>query len=255
MRILIYLFILVIVSNQMGFSQPGRKKIVEGNKLFQQEQYDAALNKYRDAQVNNPESPLLKFNIGDAEYKKNKYEEAIKNFEQSLNTDDVIEQSKAYYNMGNSLYRLGKLPESIMAYKKALELNPDDKDAKYNLEFVRKQLKDKSDKNQQNQNQQQQQQKQQNQQQQQNDQDKQQNQQEQQQQQQQQQQEEQQSLESDEEREQQEQQQQQQPVEPTEEMSKEDAERILQALQEDQEKMKDARKQKIQGNVQVLKDW
>ena len=44
-----------------------------------------------------------------------------------------------------------------MSYKKALELNPDDEDAKYNLEFVRKQIKDQAQKQQQNPQQQQQQ--------------------------------------------------------------------------------------------------
>ena len=44
-------------------------------------------------------------------------------------------------------------------------------------------------------------------------------------------------------------------MQPSEELSQEDAERILQAMKEDEEKMKDARKQKVQGNVRVLKDW
>ena len=58
--------------------------------------------------------------------------------------------------MGNALFRMNKLKESIVAYKKALELDPTDMDAKFNLEFVREQVKNKkqnqnkSDKNQNN---------------------------------------------------------------------------------------------------------
>jgi len=54
-------------------AQAVRKKAVEGNNLYDEEKFDQALNKYRDAQVHDPESALLKFNIGDAQYKMNKY--------------------------------------------------------------------------------------------------------------------------------------------------------------------------------------
>jgi tetratricopeptide (TPR) repeat protein len=233
----------VLLASTLCFAQSGRKKIMEGNKLFAEERYDEAQNKYRDAQVNDPESPLLKFNIGDTQYKKKKYEEALKEFESSLSTDDVLFQSGIFYNQGNTLYRMGKLPESILAYKKALELNPDDEDAKYNLEFVRQQLKDQAQKQQQDPQQQQQQQQEQQQQQQQQDQEEQEQQQQQQEQEQQQ-----------EQGEEEEQQPQEQPAQP-EEMSEEDAERILEALKEDQENMKDARKQKVSGRANVSKDW
>ena len=45
--------------------------------------------------------------------------------------------------MGNALFRMNKLEESIMAYKKALELDPSDMESKFNLEFVREQIKKK----------------------------------------------------------------------------------------------------------------
>ncbi|RQW04246.1 tetratricopeptide repeat protein [candidate division KSB1 bacterium] len=240
-----WILLLTILCGQLSYAQSGRKKIVDGNKLYGEERYDEAMNKYRDAQVHAPESPIIKFNMGNVNYKKQKYEESIKEFEGSLGADEALAQSQAYYNIGNSLYRLGKLPESILAYQEALKLNPDDQDAKYNLEFVRRQLKDQSEKqqnqNEQQQNQQQQQQQQQNQEQQDQQGDEQ----------------EQAPQESQEESEQQEQQQQQQQQEmqTAEEMSKEDAERILQAMKEDEENMKNARKQRAPGNVRVLKDW
>ena len=225
-----------------AYSQSYRGKIVQGNKLFAEEKYDESLNKYRDAQVQAPESHILKFNIGDAQYKKKKFDEAMKEFESSLTSEDVMLQAKTYYNMGNSLYRLGKLPESIMAYKKSLELNSADEDAKYNLEFVRAQLKDQAQKQQQNpqQQQQQNQQQQQQQDQQQNDQ-----------QQKDQQQKEEQQQNPQEEKEQEQQQQQAS----KEDISKEDAQRILDALKEDEQQMKEARKQRMPGRASVSKDW
>jgi len=224
-----------------AYSQSYRGKIVQGNKLFAEEKYDESLNKYRDAQVQAPESHILKFNIGDAQYKKKKFDEAIKEFESSLTSDEIDLQAKAYYNMGNSLYRSGKLPESIMAYKKSLELNPNDEDAKYNLEFVRAQLKDQSQKQQQNQQQQQQQNQQQQQQdQQQNDQ---------------QQKDQEQNEEQQQNPQEQKEQQQQQQQAAKEDISKEDAQRILDALKEDEQQMKEARKQRMPGQASVSKDW
>ena len=60
-------------------------------------------------------------------------------------TNNLIKQ-KSTYNMGNTLYRMNKLDESVLAYKKALELDSTDMNAKYNLEFVREQIKKKQKK-------------------------------------------------------------------------------------------------------------
>ena len=219
-------------------AQPGRKQVREGNRLYGEEKYDEANNKYRDALVNNPENPIIHFNIGDAQYKKTKYEEAMKDFEKSLSSDNILLQSKSYYNLGNSLYRMGKLPESILAYTQALKLNPDDEDAKYNLEFVRAKLKDQAQKQQQQPNQQQDQQ-----QQQQNEKNNEQK-------------DDQKQDQSQNDQEQQEQQQQQQQKpEDQQEISKEEAERILEALKEDNNDLQKEKNAKQARSFRVLKDW
>ena len=58
----------------------------------------------------------------------------------------IIIKQKSIYNMGNTLYQMNKLEESVLAYKKALELDSTDMNAKYNLEFVREQIKNKNKK-------------------------------------------------------------------------------------------------------------
>lgn len=124
-----------------------RSKVADGNKKYYKQKYEEALQEYRDAQIDSPESGELHFNVGNTQYKLEKYEEALKEYEQVTYSKNPLLESKAYYNQGNVLYRMGKLPESILMYKKCLDMNPDDEDAKYNIEFVQKKLKEMIDKN------------------------------------------------------------------------------------------------------------
>jgi len=122
-------------------------KIDSGNGMFRKGNFEGALSKYQDAQIDDPENPVLHFNCGDALYKSEKYEEAAKEFEKASYSKDIEMQAKSYYNIGNSLFKAEKLPEAIQYYQKCLELNPKDNDAKYNLEFTRKKIKENIDKN------------------------------------------------------------------------------------------------------------
>ncbi len=237
------LFALTLIFPFSVYAQGGHKQVAEGNKLFAEEKYDEANNKYRDALIESPESPIIHYNMGDVLYKKRNYEEAMKSYEKALSSDDVLLQSKSYYNMGNTLYRMGKLPESILMYKKALELNPDDEDAKYNLEYVRAKLKDTAQKQPQSNQQQQQQQEQQNQDQNQNSQE------------QEQQQEQQAQSENNEDEQQQQQEEQQAQAEQEQEISREDAERILDALQNEEQELLKQQKPVKKGSAFRGKDW
>ncbi len=230
----------------------GRKQVLEGNRKYAEGKYDEANDHYRDAEIDNPESAIVKFNIGDVLYQKRNYEEALKTYQDAIQkSDDIKLQAQGYYNIGNTLYRLNKWPESILAYQQALKLDPNDDDAKYNLEYVRAKLKENAQKQpQEQQNQQQQQQ--QNQQQ-----DSQQNQDDQNQQDQQQQEpqagEQQQQEQSQGEEEQQAQEQQGQAQE--QKLTKEEAERLLQALEKQEKDAQKQRQVKARGRVRVEKDW
>jgi Ca-activated chloride channel family protein len=49
-----------------------------------------------------------------------------------------LDDERAHYNRGNALARAGQIPQAIEAYERALELDPQDADAKHNLELLRK---------------------------------------------------------------------------------------------------------------------
>lgn len=54
--------------------------------------------------------------------------------------DGGIRDADVYYNLGNVLYRQGRLPGAILAWRHAAALDPRDPDASANLDFVRRSL-------------------------------------------------------------------------------------------------------------------
>ncbi|OIO32629.1 MAG: hypothetical protein AUJ70_05175 [Candidatus Omnitrophica bacterium CG1_02_40_15] len=149
--LLIFLFYISILGWAWGDSLASKNN--EGNKLYKNGKIDEALSKWRDAQIENPDNDKLHYNIGNGLHEQKKYEDAFKEYEKSLNPDVGAEHCSAptkdnefkantYYNMGNTHYRMGKLLEAIEDYKKCLDIDPNDEDAKYNIEFVRKKIKE-----------------------------------------------------------------------------------------------------------------
>ncbi|MGS2763495.1 tetratricopeptide repeat protein [Sinomicrobium sp. M5D2P9] len=80
-------------------------------------------------------SPKKLFDEATSMYNDGKYEEAAENYLAIL--DHGQHSAAVYYNLGNSYYKLSRIPESIYYYEKALQLSPDDQDVKNNLVFAR----------------------------------------------------------------------------------------------------------------------
>ena len=119
-------------------------KAMEGVELYQKQKYDQASKKFLEAYQVKPNDPKIYYNLGNSLYKQGSYEKALQNYSRSVEQKPSSSLNQnANYNMGNVLFRMNKLEESIVAYKKALELDPSDMDAKFNLEFVREQIKKK----------------------------------------------------------------------------------------------------------------
>jgi len=136
---LLFLTSLVLLSCPV-IAQKGRQQVREGNELYQKEKFDQALGKYREGLAEAPDSPIIRFNLGDALYKGGEFDQATRSYEDALSADDARLRGQAYYNLGNTLFRQNQLPESLEAYKNALRLNPDDQDAKHNLEWIQRML-------------------------------------------------------------------------------------------------------------------
>ncbi|MCY3684404.1 MAG: tetratricopeptide repeat protein [Gemmatimonadetes bacterium] len=122
------------------FLDPVAKKNEEGNALFEKGEYEAALRRYLEAQQEGQLRPELHFNAGDALYKQGKYAEALQEMGRATEDTHPDMSAAAHYNLGNALFRQEKFQEAVGAYKKSLELKPDDIDAKINLELALEKL-------------------------------------------------------------------------------------------------------------------
>ncbi|PIP55184.1 MAG: aerotolerance regulator BatC [Bacteroidetes bacterium CG23_combo_of_CG06-09_8_20_14_all_32_9] len=219
MKALLIILTLLLLFAVNSTAQTDKKQIREGNKLYKNKKFRESEVSYQKALKKDPKSFKANFNLGDALYKQEKYEEAVKQFtEVEGKSGNKTNSAKVYHNLGNSYLLKNKIDESISAYKNALRNNPRDMATKYNLAYAqalkKKQEQQKKQQNQ-NQNQQQKQQKQ----------------------------------------EQKKDNKQQQPKD--QQMSKEDADRMLKALQDDEKNTQDKVK-KIQAqrsNQNIEKDW
>ena len=161
------MFIVFAPSDSFGKSE--ESIVNNANKLYNEGKYGEALRGYSEAEQISPESGVVNFNKGAALYKKYGYEKALGHFSKVLSIHNPDLEPKATYNIGNTKYKLGKsleaekegtttnlYKEALEYYKRTIELNQEDQDAKFNYEFVEKELEalqDKKDKQQQNQQQ------------------------------------------------------------------------------------------------------
>ena len=110
----------------------------DGIAAYEKGDFDMALKHFTDAQLNAPDKPETLYNVADAYYKTGNFDAAAEHYKQALETDDRQLKRKALYNLGNAEFRRGKAKEAIGHYEAALTIDPDDRQTKENLAFVKK---------------------------------------------------------------------------------------------------------------------
>jgi Ca-activated chloride channel homolog len=110
--------------------------------------YTNAVQEYeRLAQVYTNDLRLV-FNAGTAAYRGTNFDEAVTAFTQVTAAPDLKLQQQAYYNLGNTQYRMGAAAKdldglqetwetAIKSYERAASLNTNDVDAAFNLAFTK----------------------------------------------------------------------------------------------------------------------
>ena len=134
----LWLIMLMLAASSSASAQSERSLVRDGNHQYNESKFADAEVNYRKALEKDKDLSVGAFNLGDAVYKQDRYEEAVREYQAAVAKNaGTTERSHALFNLGNALLKGQKLPESIGAYKEALKLNPSDADAKYNLEYAK----------------------------------------------------------------------------------------------------------------------
>ena len=126
----------ILLANDDGLIKYKNKKFEEAKSYYEQ----ILLAKENDAAAS--------LGLGASQYQLGDIPNAAKSFEEALKSNNTNVQDRAYYNLGNSLYSQQKMEESIAYFRKALELNPNDDDAKFNYELAKYIAQQQQDQNQ-----------------------------------------------------------------------------------------------------------
>ena len=139
--------IVLLFATQQVSAQGEKGLIKEGNDAYKKADYPGATDAYGKVIAKNPENATAQYNLGNALYKSQKTEEAVAAYDRSIaKLEKPVEKSNAWYNKGVVLHNNNKIPECIEAYKSALKLDPNNEDARQNLQKALRQQKQQQDK-------------------------------------------------------------------------------------------------------------
>lgn len=135
---------LFVATDAQAQKWPERSRVRRGNRAYERLDYDRAEERYREAQQLSDTCFEATFNLGDALYKQQKFDEAEKVFTALAadSTRNDLDRAHSYYNLGNSLFQQKKYQEALAAYKRSLRLNPADLETKYNYAYTKKYIED-----------------------------------------------------------------------------------------------------------------
>ena len=140
------LIILAMITSALlvGACSASAPKLTDaGNEAFTQEAYDEALQAYQEAQVKSPELAEPYYNAANTLYRQGNYEEALKQLQKALQVGepDALAQN-VHFNAGNAAFNGEDWQAAVDDYTAALLRNPDDQDAKVNLELALQKLQE-----------------------------------------------------------------------------------------------------------------
>jgi Ca-activated chloride channel family protein len=127
-----------------------------GLKAYHDGKFEDAYSHFQETLEAHPQSRAedkLQFDSGAAAYKLKDYSKALESFSQALLSRDTGLQSKSHYNLGNTLYQRGEAEKSdekklsdwtnaLDHYEQTLKVEPQNKEAKENYDYVKKKIED-----------------------------------------------------------------------------------------------------------------
>src|SRR5437870_1707172 len=130
--------------------------IAPGIDAYREGKFEDAYSQFQQTLKSHPQSHVedkLQFDSGAAAYKLKDYNKALESFSQALLSKDTTLQSKTHYNLGNTLYQHGEAQKTdekklsdwtnaLDQYEQTLKLEPQNKEAKENYDYVKKKIEE-----------------------------------------------------------------------------------------------------------------
>src|SRR2546427_4686579 len=127
-----------------------------GIDAYQQGKFEDAYKEFQETLKSHPQSRAedkLEFDSGTAAYKLKDYNKALESFSQALLSPNTGLQSKGHYNLGNTLYQRGEAQKgddkklsdwtnALDHYQQTLKLDPQNKEAKDNYDYVKRKIEE-----------------------------------------------------------------------------------------------------------------
>ena len=127
-----------------------------GLEAYHDGKFEDAYSHFQETLKAHPQSRAedkLQFDSGAAAYKLKDYSKALESFSQALLSRDTGLQSKSHYNLGNTLYQRGEAEKSdekklsdwtnaLDHYEQTLKVEPQNKEAKENYDYVKKKIEE-----------------------------------------------------------------------------------------------------------------
>lgn len=129
-------FLIAVFFASTGSADEYRNKANEGYEYYKNGEYDKATENYRQAGIIKPDKALPNFGKGAALFRSNDFEGANEEYSAAIDKGDNEIRADAQYNIGNAFYKTEKYEDAVKSYINALKINPDDNDYKHNLEMA-----------------------------------------------------------------------------------------------------------------------
>ncbi|MCD4813501.1 VWA domain-containing protein [bacterium] len=129
----LFFILMMLFFGQSAWAGPAAEDNNQGNRKYHKGDYEAALEAYRDAQIKNPDEPVVEYNLGNVLNRLERHEDAENSYQRALKSRDKKVRAKTLYNLGNNFFSQQKYKEAVEHYKAALKLKPRDEDTIYNL--------------------------------------------------------------------------------------------------------------------------
>jgi Ca-activated chloride channel homolog len=127
-----------------------------GLEAYRQNKFPEAYQEFEKTLKEHPQTHAadkIEFDSGAAAYKMKDYGKALNSFSQALLSPDTGLQSRSHYNLGNTLYQRGETQKkddakmkdwtnALQHYEQSLKITPDNKEAKENLEYVKRKIEE-----------------------------------------------------------------------------------------------------------------